>query len=59
MAGNSTQSDATTWFSVLRAARESGDRDLESMARRELDALGYRVVVRRDAHEKRQEAGTQ
>jgi len=37
-------SEASTWFAVLWAARESGDRDLERMARRELETLGYRVV---------------
>ena len=39
-------SDASTWFAVLRAAKESGDRDLERMARQELEAQGYRVVFR-------------
>ena len=48
MSGSSSQSDANTWFAVLRSARASGDRELETLARRELDGLGYRVVVRRD-----------
>jgi hypothetical protein len=32
------------WLSVLRAARQSGDALLESVARRRLAALGTRVV---------------
>ena len=40
-------SDANTWFAVLRAARTTGDRDLERMAREQLEALGYRVVFQR------------
>jgi len=46
-----TARDATTWFSVFRAAAKSGDRDLQAIARRELEALGYRVAVRRPAHQ--------
>lgn len=42
------QSDtAATWFVVLRASRESGDRELEALARKELEGLGYRVTIRR------------
>jgi hypothetical protein len=48
MSGTPSQSDPNTWFAVLRAAREAGDRDLQAMARRELDSMGYRVVIRRD-----------
>lgn len=40
-------SDANTWFAVLQAAREASDHELERMARRELEALGYGVVCRR------------
>ena len=40
-------SDANTWFAVLRAAKAAGDRDLERMAREQLEALGYRVVFQR------------
>jgi hypothetical protein len=42
-----TQSDpARTWFDVLRAAKASGDRQLEGMARRELEQMGIRVSIR-------------
>lgn len=48
MTKTATQSDpARTWFDVLRAARAAGDRDLEAMARRELDRLGIRVTIRK------------
>lgn len=40
-----THDPARTWFDVLRAARKSGDRELERMARRELEALGIRVAL--------------
>ena len=40
-------SNANTWFAVLRAARAAGDRDLERMARQQLETLGYRVVFQR------------
>jgi hypothetical protein len=44
MKENSSQkSCADTWFQVLRSAHKSGDRALESLARRELEKLGYRV----------------
>ncbi len=47
-----THSDpARTWFDVLRAAKASGDRDLEAMARRELERLGIRVSIRQPATE--------
>ncbi len=42
--------EANTWFAVLKAARESGDRNLESTARRELEAVGYHVTIRRGSH---------
>lgn len=45
MSGNTTSRDAATWFAVLRAATESGDRELQSLARRELEGLGYRVAI--------------
>jgi hypothetical protein len=38
---------ARTWFQVMRAAREAGDRELEGLARQELDRLGFRVSIRR------------
>jgi hypothetical protein len=42
--GKSSQESSTdTWFQVLRSAHKSGDRTLESLARRELEKLGYRV----------------
>ena len=40
---------ADTWFSVLRAATASGDRELQVMARRELERLGFDVRVRKPA----------
>jgi len=39
--------DANTWFAVLRSAKAAGDRELERMAREQLEALGYRVVFQR------------
>ena len=54
MAENQSR-EPNTWFAVLRAAHEANDRDLAAMARRELDSLGYRVTVRRDAPPMRQE----
>lgn len=49
MSGTATNHDPITWFSVLHAARHSGDRDLEAMARQELRNLGYTVTVRKGA----------
>ncbi len=51
--------EPNTWFAVLRAARESGDRGLEAMARRELEALGYHVTVRRHADKAPAKGGQQ
>jgi len=47
--------EPTTWFAVLRAAREARDRDLETLARRELEALGYRVSITRQRERPREE----
>jgi hypothetical protein len=48
MSGIATQSDpVATWFAVMRAATRSGDRSLAAMARRELEKLGYRIIVSR------------
>jgi len=41
------RSNANTWFAVLRAAKAAGDRDVERMAREQLETLGYRVVFQR------------
>jgi hypothetical protein len=45
----STQADGDpmVWFAVLGRARQTGDRELESVARREMERLGYRVTLRR------------
>ncbi len=54
--GKSPRSTADTWFQVFRAAQKSGDRELQSLAKRELKNLGYDVMVRRNDSPKRQEA---
>ena len=47
MSNSTTNDSAGTWFGVLRAARTSGDRELEAMARRELERMGIRVTIRK------------
>jgi hypothetical protein len=48
------QPDSITWFAVLTAARAAKDRNLEAMARKELEVAGYRVTVHRDADRQRE-----
>lgn len=47
----------TTWFAVLCAARASGDRALEELARRELDRDGYVVTVKERNRDRRHAPG--
>jgi len=45
-----------TWFAVLCSARTSGDRDLERMARQNLEEVGIRVIFRKQNTNQRKPA---